>query len=68
MWCAVNAQNDNICYTEYTYGDIGPITAVLAGLIFHLRAQELHHNIALPRRLLHADQIQYYVCRRSESV
>ncbi len=22
MWCAVNAQNDNICYTEYTYGNI----------------------------------------------
>jgi len=22
MWCAINAQNDNICYTEYTYGAI----------------------------------------------
>lgn len=22
MWCGINAQNDNICYTEYTYGDI----------------------------------------------
>jgi hypothetical protein len=22
MWCGVNSQNDNICYTEYTYGDI----------------------------------------------
>ncbi len=26
MWCAVNAQNDNICYTEYTYGDINRST------------------------------------------
>jgi photosystem II stability/assembly factor-like uncharacterized protein len=22
FWCGVNSQNDNICYTEYTYGDI----------------------------------------------
>jgi photosystem II stability/assembly factor-like uncharacterized protein len=22
FWCAINAQNDNICYTEYTYGSV----------------------------------------------
>lgn len=22
FWCGVNSQNDNICYTEYSYGDI----------------------------------------------
>lgn len=22
LWCGVNSQNDNICYTEYTYGSI----------------------------------------------